>query len=134
MGAANQIEGVGVPLRATGAMEQYALIVPTATLSSDGEVTCALAGASEAGAVMQNAYGVLAGDITNGNTAVTGIPLSAYSTYIVVSGDSGAIAVGDEVKLAANGRVDNDGSVVVGTALTAAPAAGNHLTIIPKVH
>ena len=133
MGAANQIEGVGIPMRATTAVEQYALIVPTSTLASDGELQCALSGDSETGALMQNAYGLLAADITNGNTVVTGIPLSAYSTYTVVTAES--IAVGDLLYLAASGRVMNDvGSVIVGTALSAAAAEGDHITMIPKVH
>ena len=52
---------------------------------------------------------------------------------IVVSGDT-TIAVGDPLFLAANGRVADTGSIRVGTALSAADAAGKYVTMLPKVH
>ena len=130
MGAANQIEGVGVPMRATGALEQYALVYPTGPdLSSDGEVECALTAVDTDSSILQNAYEVFA----TGSNAVTGIPLSAYSTMTVVSGDTD-ITVGNKLFLAGNGRVANTGDKFIGVALSAATAAGQYVTMLPKIH
>ena len=130
----HQNEGVGQTFRngETGAMPQFAVIVPDPSNVTDGILDAKLAATGDRAAglpLMQNAK-----DAWTEGDPVTGVRLEHYSTFNMIAG--GVVAIGDAVVLGTAGKVLSGapGIEQVGVAMSAAGADGDYITVMPVTH